>query len=94
MLKLANRDVREAVEGQKDFQANNIFGRNVSQDCYVVYSYGQHFPMYAWVAGKGWYRNVNKYSVTTSKHQGQAMPHGVAFIDVTTDELKRIVESH
>lgn len=42
-------------------------------DIYVVYSYNRKWPIYAnW---KGiWFRNEDKYSPTTSKHQSQTHP--------------------
>jgi hypothetical protein len=93
-MKIANRQAREAVEGQKDFVANNIFGHNESDTLYVVYSYGHHFPMYAWVRGTGWIRNVDKYSVTTSKHQNQTRPLGVDFVEMNTEQLREVIRNH
>jgi len=92
--KIANWNARHYVEGLRAFKGNNTFGRNVSETCYVVYSYGTHFPMYAWVSGKGWYRNSDKYSVTTSKHQSQLRPNVPSFIRVNTETLKAIIANN
>ena len=56
-------------------------------EVYAVYSYGYHFPIYAFIAGV-WYRNSGKYSRTTSKHQGQARPNVPAFVELDTEGLK------
>lgn len=42
-------------------------------DIYVVFSYGYHWPLY--INWKGvWFRNSDKYGLTTSKHSSQANP--------------------
>jgi hypothetical protein len=49
-----------------------LFGEQRGE-LYVVYSYGYHWPMYAnW---KGiWFRNTEKFSRTTTKHDSQTNP--------------------
>jgi hypothetical protein len=59
-------------------------------EVYAVYSYGYHFPIYAFIAGV-WYRNSGKYSRSTSKHQGQARPSVPAFVDMETEALQTII---
>ena len=47
---------------------------------YVVYSYRESFPIYAYsYTLQQWFRNEDKFSVTTSKHQGQAHPLGTPY---------------
>ena len=42
-------------------------------DIYVVFSYGDHWPLY--VNWKGvWFKNKDKYGPTTSKHSSQVNP--------------------
>lgn len=105
MKKISNRQVRGYVQNRQEFDANNIFARNGvippmsapyplergsdRTSAYVVYSYGYHFPMYMELAGV-WYRNTDKYSVTTSKHKGQAHPHADT-VGVDTAWLKRVI---
>ena len=81
--KTSNRDCAVYVDRREPFKAHNLFGEwdhdkdvfDTMMDCpYVVYSYGRHFPIYAWLDGK-WYENTDKYSVSTSKHQTQARPN-------------------
>jgi len=75
--------------GRVPFKAHNIFAEINSNGDYVVFSYGYHFPMYAFIAGK-WFGNKSKYSVSTSKQQGQTNPFDVSEW-VTTDELRAMV---
>lgn len=42
-------------------------------DMYTVYSYGYHWPLYAYWKGI-WFSNKDKYGRTTSKHSSQANP--------------------
>lgn len=71
--KVTNMLVRKCVQAQERFRGNNIFGE-WRGDRYVVTSYGDHWPLFIWESGT-WYENVDKYSVTTSKHRSQAHPH-------------------
>lgn len=42
---------------------------------YVVYSYGDHWPLHIWDdASQCWYSNADKYGPTTSKHYTQTHP--------------------
>jgi hypothetical protein len=82
MAKIPNRDARLHVEQRKPFEGSNIRGKwlcptnaeDVERDgIYVVYSYGEHFPMYIY-AENTWFENEDKVSRTTSKHQSQCRP--------------------
>lgn len=50
-----------------------LFGRWETPSLYVVYSYGQHWPLFVW-DGTEWYENEDKCSRTTSKHRSQTAP--------------------
>jgi len=42
---------------------------------YVVYSYGDHWPLHIWDdTSRCWYSNADKYSRTTSNHYTQSHP--------------------
>ncbi len=42
---------------------------------YIVYSYGKHFPMFAYdETAAQWFGNGSKYSHTTTRHQSHARP--------------------
>ena len=91
-MKVSNQKCRSYVSRCEDFQGSNLFGVHENLNTYVVYSYGHHFPIYANIGGV-WYGNKGRYSVSTSKHQGQANP-GVSGIQwVGTDELKSLINS-
>ena len=85
MNKIANRDVRLCVAKRVPFQGSNLFAETkVINDCevYTVYSYGYHFPLYIAITEPTthtitWYRNSDRYSMTTAKHFGQCNPYTV-----------------
>tara|TARA_R110002051_G_C8481797_1_gene461758 strand:+ start:208 stop:639 length:432 start_codon:yes stop_codon:yes gene_type:complete len=62
------------------------------QDLYVVYSYGEHFPIYVYdYQSEMWFGNDDKYSPTTSKHQTMAEPEVDDIQWLTTEELNQII---
>jgi hypothetical protein len=99
--KITNREARDYVKNHKSFKANNIHAtfmpgrtrRGSSLKTYVVYSYGHHFPMYAFsYEVNRWFANKDRYSLTTSKHKGQCHPQ-VSCVEVDTATLKQIIDS-
>jgi hypothetical protein len=61
--------------GQLFGQWENLDGRENTSALYVVYSYGQHWPLFAYDNDRGlWFENSDKFSRTTSKHRMQAHP--------------------
>ena len=98
--KITNREARDYVKAHKPFEASNIFATHVlgrapdgSQiRTYVVYSYGHHFPIYAFsYEVNRWFANKDRYSITTSKHKGQCHPHE-SCVEVNTATLKQIID--
>lgn len=86
----ANSTARGLVKSLVPFKGSNTFGE-YHGDCYAVFSYGYHFPLFAFIAGK-WYRNGDKYSVSTSKHQSQLAPvANVEMETVSTANLKKLI---
>lgn len=63
------------VRRREEFINNNstAYATWVNDKTYVVYSYGEHFPMYIWQNGR-WFGNEDKYSMTTSNHQSSTNP--------------------
>jgi hypothetical protein len=93
-MKIANKAARSMVENLRPFEGSNLFARwegNDSEQWYVVYSYGEHFPMYINAQG-AWFENEDKYSPTTSKHKSQARPSSNTFL-LTTEYMKRLARS-
>lgn len=71
-MKVANFAARTQVQQLVPFTGNNTFARHVGP-AYVVYSYGEHWPLFVHMDGQ-WYENGDRYSVTTSKHRSQLHP--------------------
>ena len=95
MERIANKDCRSAVENRKEFNGSNLFARWHGK-VYVVYSYGEHYPMFLWIAPDradgGWYENSDKYSRSTSKHHSQARPfRAVPIQPASTQDLKNLM---
>jgi len=90
---LTNWQCRDYVTKLKPFQNKNttLYGEWADANTYVVYSYGSHFPIYAWVRQTNrWYANEDRYSRTTSHHQSLANPSPSSLIPVSTSFLKSL----
>lgn len=62
---------------------------------YVVYSYGDHFPMFVCdtrTTPHIWWENEDGYSRTTPKHKTQCRPLGVTLEPASTHWLRRTIE--
>lgn len=100
MQRVPNNNARYYVSEKREFNGNNTFARwNDARTLYVAYSYGKHFPAFVYDAGADqWYRNIDGYSVTTSKHMGQLHPRNgnelVSCAPGTTPYLLRMIERH
>lgn len=73
------REAGECVRRKQIFTGNNVYGRwfsdGGSDHWYVVFSYGTHFPMFLFdMATEQWFGNRERYSRTTSRHQGACSP--------------------
>lgn len=74
--RVANADARRYVQNREEFKGSNTCAEwrgHILPNRYVVYSYGEHWPLFIYQDGK-WYENADKYSRTTSKHHGQLHP--------------------
>jgi hypothetical protein len=76
-MKVANKNAKELIGNLIAFQASNLYGV-WRGNTYVVFSYGEHFPIYLWddIAYK-WIGNKDKYSQSTTRHQALAKPYHV-----------------
>lgn len=95
-LKIANHQARAHVQELKPFVANNIFAEfrrdENGNDKYVVFSYGQHWPLFIFdYQTDEWYENKSKYGVTTSKHHSQTHPHQTT-IRLHVDDMIKVVD--
>jgi hypothetical protein len=78
---------------------NTLFGEWVTPWLYVVFSYGQHWPLFVFEKiGGTWMVNEDKFSRTTSKHRGQAHPregtHWVEAQPRSCSWLKELIYDH
>ena len=71
-------------------EGNSLHSKDTDK-FYIVYSYGEHFPLAAFnYTEKLWYLNTDKYSATTSRHQSivkQALHKDARIILCNTVEL-------
>lgn len=81
MKTVSGQDCRRFVKAKVPFRNNSksLWGSwQTAQDgdsLYVVCSYRTSWPLYAYSSKLSkWFRNEDKYSVTTSKHAGQSHP--------------------
>lgn len=90
MTKTSNRKASELTTNRQPFKGSHTFAE--WHGCvYAVYSYGYHFPLFAFDSiSKKWYGNSDKYSRTTSKHYGQLSPHA-ELTKVNTAELQALI---
>jgi len=90
MKRIANKDAYLHVSNFVVFVGNNTYSQHKC-GCYIVYSYGEHYPMYIY-KDKTWYENKDKYSRTTSKHHSQLRPRHVTVFELrTTEEMENII---
>lgn len=71
-MKISNSKARSLVQSRLSFQGNNTSGEWI-EGVYAVFSYGHHWPLFAWIDGT-WYENQERYGTTTSKHRSQLHP--------------------
>ena len=112
-MRVANRDAKQYVNELKEFKGSfnkyakhnaSIFAENesdfdlYSEDLYVVYSYGYHFPMYIYDRQAGiWIGSKDKHSVSTTRHQSHCRPSDLASIENggcwldTADEMNEYI---
>ena len=100
MARVSNNKARDYVNGFKEFDGSNMFGKWIPQgggrvndnQVYAVYSYGSHFPMYVYdkVENK-WIGNKDKYSRSTTRHQSQGRPSGEIHVWYNTDDMKEVI---
>lgn len=68
---------RYYVRNHINFTNSNgqLYGRWLTPNLFVVYSYGAHWPLFVYDAALStWYENEDRASRTTSKHRSQTHP--------------------
>jgi hypothetical protein len=92
MPKIANTNARVLVKSRMPFTGSNLYGRWVTDNLYVVYSYGEHFPL--WIYDDSiahWLENTSKYSRTTTTHKSRTNPYAGSTIDLSNDDMKSVI---
>lgn len=92
-MKVANSKRRPLVQEHKPFDGSNLFARtqsNETEQWYVVYSYGEHYPMFIYANGC-WFENEDKYSRSTTRHNTQAHPLKPTVL-LSTHWMKRLAQ--
>lgn len=91
IAKVAGWKARPYVKAREAFRNHNnqLFGRWETPLLYVVYSYGEHWPLFVW-DGFDWYENEDKYSPTTTKHRSQTHPL-MGTIKLSRNALKALI---
>lgn len=89
-MRTTNAKSRQFVESQKAFEANNLKGMDEGH-FYVVYSYGW-YPLLAYCfIEKRWFKNIQKYSVSTSKQLTQCQPTA-SFTLLCLEQMKDLLQ--
>ena len=92
MARLANTELRGPIKRREMFKTNSgsVFPQRTGS-LYVVYSYGEHFPMWVYDGDiSQWFGNDDRFSRTTSKQQGQTRPD-VTMTMCDTRTLKQMI---
>lgn len=89
-----NRDCRDFVARMEPFDGSNLYARWVTDDLYVVWSWGDHWPLLAkFRHERTWMVNEDTYSRSTGRHLSQARPYGAPQRKTNTDDLLTLVET-
>lgn len=92
--RISTKQARSYVQRRLGFRTHgSLYGTLVTATdgtvTYVVYSYGDHWPLFVEHDGV-WYENSGRYSMTTSNHHSAAHPHCPTQL-ATCDALKRFI---
>lgn len=89
-MKTTNAKSSQFVQEKETFQANNLKGVDEGH-FYVVYSYGW-YPLFAYCfVEKRWFKNIQKYSVSTSKQTTQCQPQA-SFTLLDLEQMKDLLQ--
>lgn len=96
--RIANSAARDYVRNRKPFRGSNLYAEWVSDrneesyERYVVYSYGDHWPLFIYDAQLHvWFENISKYSLSTAKQKSQCNPHSSALTQLSAAKMLRVI---
>lgn len=89
MERTTNKNASNCVRQRREFKGSNLFGTYLDGR-YVVYSYGEHWPLFIHADG-AWFENQDRYSRTTSRQKIQAHP-GVDTVKLSTEQMIAVAQ--
>jgi hypothetical protein len=92
--RINGRKCRPYVQDRKAFTNSNgqLYAVRHTPLLYVVYSYGEHWPLFVH-DGFDWYENEDRYSPTTTGHRSYAHPFAPT-IKVGRTWLRNFITNH
>ena len=93
-IRTTTHKCRQYVQTQTSFIAANIYAKpHPIHDLYVVYSYGEHFPLFIYDHNSDtWLENSDGYSRTTSQHRSKAHPH-CDTVKINTEQMEQVLNT-
>lgn len=94
-MSVTMKQASDLFRSRRPFDASSVYARRLSLG-YVVYSYGEHFPLFIFSSESGiWYVNADRYSATTSRHRSFFMRHldGLSIAKLPTASMHRMAEN-
>ena len=89
-MALAQRELIHLIRRKEPFKAGNVFAA-FKNGLYVVYSYGEHFPLAAYV-DNNWVVNTDRYSPSTTRQMWKiGFRHELPCRKTGTNELRELV---
>ena len=78
MKRVSNKNCRSLVQQRIPFKGSNLYGitreQSTDNERYVVYSYGEHWPLFIYTQGC-WFENEERHSQSTTIHRSHSHPH-------------------
>ena len=92
--RINGRTCRPYVQAKKAFTNSNgqLYAVRHTPMLYVVYSYGDHWPLFAH-DGFDWYENEDTCTRTTARHRSNANPYA-STIKLSCAGLKAFIANH
>lgn len=90
---ITNSQMRKLVESKTPFVNGNktVIAYYHGNGCYVVNSYGAHYPMVIWEPVTNmWFINEDGSSRTTNRHKSLCRPYNTTMYDLSTTAMKRL----
>ena len=93
--RVVNRNARLLVQARLPFQGSNLYARMQPQGHYVVFSFGEHWPLFICCDIAGvltWFVNSERYSTTTSRHASQVHPLAEPMVHLSLEQMRKLAK--